>query len=373
MNIEERDYNVITKKKTLQELYIIKDFPVYMGCVPESVSSNTDIKTDMIFDICTDTGIIQLRKVLPLDITNQFPHNDSVGSLWNQHINDFANFISKFTPKNVLEIGGGSGKLGKLFTEKNNCKWTIIDKQYSGPVNNITVINEWFDKNTPLTSYDTIIHSHLLEHITDPIDFLTTLNNNLTQGTQHLFSVPNLYKWLKHKYTNCLNFEHTLFITENIIDKLLSNTGFKIIEKHYFNEHSIFYACKKNTTELVFLENNYVEYKRLFNDYINTTQNTVTHLNKIINSFNGTVYLFGAHIFSQMLLAFGLNESKITCLLDNSDLKYKKRLYGTNLLVEQPAILKNKKNTMIIVKAGTYTDEIKNDIINNINSEVIFI
>ena len=375
MNIEERTYNVITKEKTLEELYVLKDFPVYMGCVPETINSNTDIKADMIFDICTHTGIIQLRKVLPLDITNQFPHNDSVGILWDRHNKEFINFLSEFTHENILEIGGGSGKLANLYTNINNCKWTIIDKQYSGDKNdNIYVINEWFDKNFSLTQYNTVVHSHLLEHITDPIDFLTSLSSNLQQGSLHIFSVPNLYEWLKCKYTNCLNFEHTLFITEKIIDELLYSSGFSIIKKYYFTNHSIFYACKKtHANPLLHIKNYYTEYKKLFNGYIKTTSDTVIDLNEKINLFNGTVYLFGAHIFSQMLLSFGLDESKISCLLDNSDLKYKKRLYGTNLVVEKPAILKDKKNVMVIVRAGTYTEEIKNDILNNINSEVIFI
>ena len=48
---------------------------------------------------------------------------------------------------------------------------------------------------------------------------------------------------LKRKYTNCLNFEHTYFITEPYVDYLLSKNGFRLIEKQYFKkDHSIFFA-----------------------------------------------------------------------------------------------------------------------------------
>ena len=49
---------------------------------------------------------------------------------------------------------------------------------------------------------------------------------------------------LKRKYTNCLNFEHTVFITEPYVDYLLSKNGFKLIDKEYFKEdHSILFLC----------------------------------------------------------------------------------------------------------------------------------
>jgi 2-polyprenyl-3-methyl-5-hydroxy-6-metoxy-1,4-benzoquinol methylase len=371
---KERKYNIITGEKTLEKLFCIKKFPVYMGCISTTVNPKRDIKTDMIFDICKKTGIIQLKKTLPLDITNQFPHNDSVGSLWNSHTAEFAKFILNFNPKNVIEIGGGSGKLANTLLKNNNCNWSIIDKQYSGIKNSkITIINKWFNKNLSLKSYDAVIHSHLLEHITEPVTFLKDLSKNISKDTYHIFSVPNLHEWLKSKYTNSLNFEHTLFLTEYVIDKILAYSGFTVIKKHYFDKHSIFYACRKGNKKQLKLKNNYISYKKLFISYINEIQDTVTALNKQIDLFEGTVCLFGAHIFSQMLLAFGLYEHKITYLLDNSELKYGKRLYGTNLIVQKPNVLKKNKNVMVIVKAGIYTNEIKNDILKNINSEVIFV
>jgi hypothetical protein len=69
------------------------------------------------------------------------------------------------------------------------------------------------------------------------------------------------------------------------------------------------------------------------------------------------VYLFGAHIFSQYLLAFNLDQNKIEGILDNSSLKIGKRLYGTNLTVFEPKIIAN-ENVGVILKVGTYRNEI---------------
>ena len=81
-------------------------------------------------------------------------------------------------------------------------------------------------------------------------------------------------------------------------------------------------------------------------------------MNKKLKEYDGEVYLFGAHLFSQYLIAFGLNQEKIVGILDNSELKIGKRLYGTKLNVFHPEKIKNKEKIAIILKVATYREEI---------------
>ena len=52
--------------------------------------------------------------------------------------------------------------------------------------------------------------------------------------------------------------------------------------------------------------------------------------------------------------------------------KHGKRLYGTNLVVQSPKVLKGMDNPVVILKAGVYNQEISDDILNNINPNTIF-
>jgi len=61
------------------------------------------------------------------------------------------------------------------------------------------------------------------------------------------------------------------------------------------------------------------------------------------------------------------------CLLDNDPQKHGKRLYGTHLKVASPKVLQDVSSPMVILKAGVYNEEIKRDIMENINDRVIFI
>ena len=63
----------------------------------------------------------------------------------------------------------------------------------------------------------------------------------------------------------------------------------------------------------------------------------------------------------------------IVGILDNDPKKQGCRLYGTPFKVFPPSILETKDNPYVILKAGVYNDEIKKDIIENINSKTTFL
>ncbi|MDO8657561.1 MAG: class I SAM-dependent methyltransferase [Candidatus Levybacteria bacterium] len=370
-----RNKSVITGKKNLEHLQTFKKFPVFMGCVDNQNEKN-DLKADMSFSICRDSGMIQLDKVLPLDMVYLDEHADGVGAVWQKHYIAFAGFIKMFSIKNVLEVGGGNGEVAKLCTDdKKDINWTIIEPNPIFKGNKkIKVIKGWFDEEFKFKdNINTVIHSHVLEHMYDPDAFIRQITHILKKGDKHIFSLPNIYDLLLNKFTNSINFEHTIFLTEYFVDYLLKKNGFKIIKKKYFFKHSIFYATEKSdkNSDIRYISK-YKEYKKMFIGFIDYHQNLINDLNRKIDSFGGEIYIFGAHIFSLYLFAFGLKKEKITAVLDNSELKHKKRLYGTGLNVYFPEVIKNKKNTAVILKAAAYQQEIKKQLI-NLNKNVFIL
>ncbi len=376
-NYVKRHESIITGKSNLESLYTFKNFPVFMGCVDSS--ENEDLFADMEWAICPESGIIQLQKLLPLKILYLNQHNDGTGLTWQNMYIKFAEFIRRNnTAKNILEIGGAHDQIAKNYLALDkNAKWTIVEPNPQ-QINDkrVKVIKSWFDDSFKLTnSIDLIVHSHVFEHIYNPNSFLQSISNFLKAGQRHIFAFPNLLPMLINKFTNCLNFEHTVFLTEYLTDYLLEQNGFKILQKEYYgNPHSIFYATEKRkmvkTNRLI---NHYLTYKKIFMNFVDYHKQMVKRLNQKIDSSKKTVYLFGAHIFSQYLLNFGLNYKKINSILDNSKAKQGLRLYGTSFIVESPQILNDKGGVYVILKAGIYNEEIKKDILENINPNVKFI
>lgn len=370
-----RPRSIITEKDNLETLYTLQNFPVFFGCTNKPLEE--DIVADMEWAIDPETGVIQLTKLIPLEILYQSQHVDGCGPTWQQYYQDFADYIFMQKPVSVLEIGGGQGVLAKLTTEKSSkMKWMIVEPNpWSEENEQIKVVASFFDENFQCDEMvDAVVFSQLLEHIYNPEAFIKNISKFLKVGGKLIFAYPNLEVWLKRKYTNAINFEHMMFLTDYFVDYLLTANDFRILDKKIYKDHSIFYTVEKTNGKLKILKyrNKYNSYKKIFMNFVNYHLKMIKQLNQKIESLKVPIYLFGAHIFSQYLIGFGLKTDKIVAILDNSPTKQGKRLYGTNLFVESPKILQGRGKAAVILKAGIYNEEIKKDILENINSEIIF-
>ena len=163
-----RSHDVISGKEDLETIYTIPDFPVFMGVTTSSQSE--DIKFPMTFQISKSTGIVQINPLVPLDLVYQKSHNSGIiGKTWQEHHKKLSEFIMKFNPTDVLEIGGFTGILAAhCVTKSRNLHWAIVDPHASLGTKHATVYKQFFDRNFNLENkVEMIVHSHLLEHIID--------------------------------------------------------------------------------------------------------------------------------------------------------------------------------------------------------------
>lgn len=376
MQLIERKADVVTGSTRLEDLHTLRDFPVFMGSVEHDQSK--DLTADMSWSISRDSGLIQLKKLLPLDVLYQAQTTTSaVGALWMKHHREFATFVREYAPKAVLELGGAHGILSVEYQKYQDIPWTILEPN-PAPVEGCRArfIKGFFDSKFSLKeSIDTVIHSHVFEHLYEPAEFVKHLAEFIRDGQYMIFSIPHLAAWLAKMYTNCINFEHSVFLTEPYVEYLLAKFGFRILKKQYVMDgHSIFYATVRDRSvkPIALSPDLYDENKELYLAFVRYHEGLTKELNAKVRAYAGPVYLFGAHVFAQYLIAFGLDTSKIVSLLDNDKNKQGKRLYGTSLKVHAPAVLRAESTPAVILKAGIYNDEIKADILNNINGKAVF-
>ena len=376
MKVIERTFDVVTGDANMEDLHTMPDFPVFMGCVDHP--KDQDICSELTWQINRHSGFVQLKKLIPLDILYQAQHAGAVGGIWMEHHQRFATFLSKTTPSSVLELGGAHGILSIKYGQFKDIPWTILEPN-PAPIEGCKArfIKGFFDETFKYSeSFDTVVHSHVFEHIYKPDDFMKHLSGFLRPGQKLVFSLPNMQAMLERKYTNCINFEHTVFLTEPYVEYLLAKNGFKLVAKEYFMEdHSIFYSAVRDaefkSTPLP--QGLYEKNKKLYMDYVGYHKSLIADLNQKMSETTQPIYLFGAHVFAQYLLEMGLNTNKIVCLLDNDPKKQGRRLYGTKLNVASPKVLTDVENPIVILKAGVYNDEIKKDILENINNSTQFL
>ena len=366
-NLFERDIDFINLESKTELIKKITKFPKYMGVT--SKEKINDVFIDQLWGISKTTGAVQLTKLMPLEELYKTTHNPgSVGQLWVSHHELFSDFIKCNVNETILEFGAGHGKLYKNKIRENSfSKWIIYEPNCDLESNSkLEVINNFFDPDKiNLTNINTIIHSHVFEHLYNPSNLLAGLQKNLDIGAKIICSIPNLEQMIIEGHANTLSFEHTYFINNDQFIELHSAYGFDLkASKKFKSNHSIFYEFVLNRKNKIFKFNNHFDYNfDIVTKYFEKNMNKAIRLKEITNS-KKDVYLFGAHVNSQLLFCQGIELINVKAVFDNDIRKHTKRLYGTDLIVINPSdTIPQLKNSIIVLNNGAYGLEIKKQIL----------
>jgi predicted SAM-dependent methyltransferase len=360
----------------LKNIYLLDKHPIKLCCTDSPIKDFSTLSLSQ----CIACNTIQLDELIPLEILYSDSHNySSYGKIWENY---FKIFINKLNPiiqdKNILEIGCPSGKIVSNVNSYN--KWIIVEPNKNKKIvfkEDIIFIEKFFDSEFYINlDIDIIIHSHLLEHIYYPNEFLKKCYNLLKPDGIMMFGVPNMNYFTENYVAPFLGifFEHTIFLNKDNICYLLKKNSFELIEITDYENHSTIYYCKKiqqiqQVQQIQQIQNYYVSFINSVNFY----KLFINKCNAIINNTEKNVYIFGASYNTQYLLSLGINSNKIKGILDNSIEKQNKYFYGYDIYIYSPEILKNDKECIIIVKNGCYTNEIIEQILNiNKNINIIF-
>ena len=356
----------------LQEKQRLRSFPIYMGV---SSIEDSPVYNDKVFGACPKCGSVQLKQLIPLSVLYKKNHNSAIGKVWEKHHTEFCHFIKDVVYGNIIEIGGGNLKVANFLSqEKSIKKMTVFDKSFpfAKKSDKIILKKQFFNHKKIKEKPDAIIHTHLIEHLYNPLEEMKRMCDLLKKEGLMMFAAPLIDRMLKDNYTNAINFEHTFVLCEKMIENIMIHSGMRIISKKYFSDHAAFFIAKKEKSIDKAIIHNYPGHYKVFENFYNYHVSEVNRIRNLINN-KGNVFIFGAHIFTQYLLGFGLDEHLFLNVLDNDPKKQNNYLYGSKLKVKSPKILKDLKQPVVVLKAAMYTEEIMKDILENINPNTRFI
>ena len=355
--------------------YTLNNFPIFMGVTTQP--KEDDVSCDKIIGICSDCNCVQMKNLIPLEVLYENNHNSVVGKTWEKHHNEFCDFIRKYVKGTVVEIGGSNLVVANNLSKVDDVKkYIVFDNNIykeERKSDKIVFREEFFNPNKIEDDVDTIIHTHLIEHLYNPIDELSDMGNLMKDGSYMMFAAPFVDKMLEDNFTNGFNFEHTYMLSQKMVKNILLYSGFEIVDKKKFSPYVTFYVTRKNSKIKKEIFHSYNQQPEIISNFINYHLDEVQRIRKQIDTEPENTFIFGAHIFTQYLLGFGLDENLFVNVLDNDSNKVGSRLYGTQLNVKSPKILKEFKEPTVVLKAAMYTEEIKRDILENINKNVKFI
>jgi SAM-dependent methyltransferase len=203
---------------------------------------------------CTKTKLIFLDKIIKTDYKNigldYWNSNNILEARLKTYEDDERRItlFKKYTKSNykhILDFGCGNGGFLKLLDESfikygidmNNEMNNILEKEGM-------IMNNSLDKI--LHPIDCITMFHVLEHIQNPIELLTTIKNKLQKGSMLIIEVPSAHDILFNKY-NSESFknstfwsQHLILYTKDTLYKLLTISGFTNINIFHYQRYNIF-------------------------------------------------------------------------------------------------------------------------------------
>ena len=213
---------------------------------------------------------------------------------------------------------------------------------------------------------NTIIMSHVFEHLYKPRDFIEKISKT---DVQNIFiSIPDMDNLMKINDINNINILHTFYINTKFITYLFQLYGFILKNKYEYTNNSIFYYFYKSS------QNIEVEYKQIsllkeIPTFYETVISKIKYIN-IINSF----YICPSGFYGQFIY-FNLNEySKANAkgFLDGDTFKINKRLSGTPLFIYEKKYISKYNNMTILITSAKHQCEIKDELL-KFNNNLTFI
>jgi hypothetical protein len=354
-----RNSCVICGANDLSELLSVPGYPVFQGCV--TTPRGADECANMTWWHCQACGSAQISPLPALEQIYQAGHATGLGAAWKRHHAAFAHFLVTHARDGIADVGGGSGTLAIAYRNAGGqAPFTILEPnalRAADLPDDITVMDGFLE--TPAlaaTGATTIVMCHMFEHATDLRAALAAINAALPDTGRICLAWPELEHWTAKGVAGALNFEHGVYLTVPRLLALLSEFGWQEIGREHWTENdTLFLALDRHAAGV---QAGRSDAGRAVPEYFSQLQTQAKTAQQAATDHDGDVFLMPASVYSQSLLAMGLDERRLAGLLDNAAVKQHRRLYGTGLTVFPTSALLSADNPLVILNAGAHNREI---------------
>ena len=212
---------------------------------------------------CKDCSLLQLSPRPSIDEDKDFYDNNyqsknigeptdlkSIKSNSSDDTYRRAELVSKYikSSSSILDIGSGYGFfLQEMFNRGYNITGIEISKEkrkISLKVSNVKVLDiNLYKDNKELPIFDCITLFHVLEHISDPTQFLKVIKKHLSNNGKLIIEVPNVDDMLLKECKQYKDFywqrAHLFYFNVKTLEKIVKNSNFVTVDVSYVQRYSI--------------------------------------------------------------------------------------------------------------------------------------
>jgi len=295
----------------------------------------------------------------------------NTGTGWQEHMDEVRCMVEcemAWMPDNslLLEIGAGDCSFldsvnlevesGNVKLAVDPCEAILRAKEFD-----IQYRREYFDaeKHIPEGADTLVVMRHLLEHMTEPREFIEAIAQRSRSGNIKVFiEVPNCKNALKRCRIEDWTYEHPQHFTRRSLKALLIRAGYVdiVIEKGYGDEVLMATARSPGSP---FQIKQFVDGVR--DEYRKVALNIVRTGDWIRRNLGDIAFWGGAGKSAMFLRRFGVPESAL--VIDSHDAKWGLYVPGTGLVMRAPGALFTSNRPIVIATTSWRANDIRDEIL----------
>jgi hypothetical protein len=218
---------------------IVPDVPVFCNVLwPTRTAALAAETGDIELALCDDCGHVFNSAFDDAKLAYSEAYENSLH--FSQHFNQYARDLATrlvdtygIRGKNVIDVGCGGGDFLALVCEIGANRGYGFDKSYPGSQpqsDRLTFVRDFYGERYAHVPCDLLCCRHVLEHIEQPFEFMTTIRKSLADRRQAAvyFEVPNSAFTLDDLGIWDLIYEHCSYFSESSLERLFGLSGFKV-------------------------------------------------------------------------------------------------------------------------------------------------
>jgi SAM-dependent methyltransferase len=194
--------------KSYREIYRVEQLPVFQNRMFHSEEEGINcVKGDVVLVQDLETGLIFNQAFNPdlMQYNTDYQNEQAISVVFQQHLQNVSAIIQTYFDRHTLiEVGCGKGYFLEQL-QRLGFQITGFDPTYEGL--NPAVIKKYFNPEAGLKA-DGILLRHVLEHVQDPVRFLTKIRDANGGGGKIYIEVP-CFDWIcEHRVWFDIFYEH---------------------------------------------------------------------------------------------------------------------------------------------------------------------
>ena len=349
---------------TVYELYRAEQLPVFQNRMFSSLSAAQGCdKRDVVLVRDLKTGLIYNQAFQPelMHYDADYQNEQAVSSVFRRHLEKITEIIREyFDGHSLIEVGCGKG----YFLEHlhaSGFKITGLDPTYEG--NNTLVVKKYFTSELGLSA-DGIILRHVLEHVSNPVEFLSRIRDANGGAGKIYIEVP-CFDWIckQHAWFDIF-YEHVNYFRSSDFLRMFSS----VHVGHTFGGQYLYVVAELATLRTPCIDS--IDDFTFPSKFLSTVNRYATLIQSLDERTRRQIAVWGGAskgvIFSLYMQRAG---AKIDFVVDINPAKQGKYLPATGLQVFAPEqVLSNlEPGSTIFVMNSNYLSEIRQMTLNQYN------